>query len=71
MFEKFLNLTGVSVLNKEQQQTLFGGSGTCGYRVGTFTFCGVDQQFAQEGAAENGGYWCCDSCGSASWTVIG
>lgn len=44
-------------------------SGTCGYRQpnpGGFesVICGISKSQAISFASSEGGYWCCDSCGS-------
>lgn len=66
---KKLMLQSATKLNKSEMKNVRGGvvSGTCGFKTAEGrTFYGVNKSFAQEMAAD-GGRWCCDSCGSASW----
>jgi hypothetical protein len=83
MLKNILSLDGVTVLNKNQQKAVNGGlangSGTCAAFVpcslpgehddscggGSYVY-NVSKSEAQAHVA-NGGYWCCDSCSSASW----
>lgn len=69
MLNNILNMEGVSVLNKKQQSQV-KGSGTCAVMLGGYggaVFTGLSKAHAMRVMAANGGRWCCDSCGSASW----
>jgi natural product precursor len=64
MKSKFEKFSGK--LSREEMKTVVGG-GTCGYKSSTGTVdCGVSKEEAQF-MVEEGGYWCCDSCGSSSY----
>ena len=73
-FSNFKNSS--SLLSKEQMKNVKGG-GTCGYfywgtdEVSTDQFpvsdCGVSKSQAMGLAGANGGWWCCDSCGTTSY----
>ncbi|MDX8554959.1 hypothetical protein MK851_15190 [Tenacibaculum sp. 1B UA] len=78
MLENILNLEGLTVLEKKQQESVNGG-GTCGYTTTFITYdydgnayettvtdYGVSKADAKK-AVSAGGRWCCESCGSASW----
>ena len=81
MLKNILNLEGVNTLTKEQQKSITGGAsgGTCCAR--RFYSCGVNGDHLCSSVScdiskstalslssgENGGNWCCASCGSASW----
>ena len=43
------------------------GDGTCGFKTNTgWVECGVAKEVALA-MIEDGGYWCCDSCGSSTY----
>lgn len=72
MLQNILNLDGVTVLNKKQQNSINGGylpEGTCAVQGGNgyAGVSGISIAYAQEAAAATGGHWCCDSCQSATW----
>lgn len=76
MKKSILNLTGVTVLSKNQQKTITGG-GTCAYYIPKCTAPGdhgpecnyggsivgknVDKDTAMAVAAAYGGNWCCST----------
>ena len=70
--KNLVNLKGVKTLNRKEQQLIFGGDGTCAFITGTsgegepVGRTHVSRSEALAGTS-NGGRWCCDSCGSASW----
>ncbi|CAM4068626.1 MULTISPECIES: hypothetical protein [Flavobacterium] len=82
MRKSILNLTGITLLSKEQMKTV-EGAGTCAYYIPKCTAPGdhgpwcndggssveraVSKEVAMATAAAHGGNWCCSSCGSASW----
>ncbi|WP_375239903.1 hypothetical protein [Aurantibacter sp.] len=79
MLKNILKIEGLSVLNKKEQESVNGGTGTCGYTTTFITYdfdgtayettvtdYGVSKADALS-AVSNGGNWCCASCGSASW----
>ena len=72
MLSDILNLDGVSVLDKNQQNEVKGGvvpGGTCAVQGGNgyAGVSGVSKAYAMEAAVATGGHWCCDSCQSAIW----
>ena len=66
MLKNILNLEGVTVLNKFQQQQI-QGSGGCAVLVGGAVFTGLEQGRAEKIGEKPGNRWCCDSCSSATW----
>ncbi|MCW5909669.1 MAG: hypothetical protein KIT62_01285 [Cyclobacteriaceae bacterium] len=55
------------VLSRDEMKSIMagsGGGGTCGVRIGNQSWCGMTMWEAQTIAAQNGGWWCCDSCAS-------
>jgi len=72
MLHKILSLKGISVLNKQQQIFVKGGSyppGTCAFNSGNGYngISGVDRATAIGGVIHNDSNWCCDSCCSVGW----
>lgn len=79
MLDNILNLEGVAVLSKKQQQLIKGSGvmtahtahldGTCAYQGGNgyFGMSGVSKEDAIWGAMHTSGHWCCDSCYKATW----
>ena len=72
MKKQFLNLG--KALNKAEQKSINGGlteltyRGTCGYRSPDgAVWCGITKSQAEGAYNNNGGNWCCDSCGSSSY----
>ncbi|MDX8554961.1 hypothetical protein MK851_15200 [Tenacibaculum sp. 1B UA] len=80
MLENILNLEGLTVLEKKQQESVNGG-GTCASIMRKYEADGTYVEIVERNltrdeafnsatyAGENwaGGSWCCSSCGSASW----
>lgn len=73
-----LGITSEYVLLRSQLATILGGvgdatlesseGGTCGYRsLSGVELCNITKDQAKGFADSNGGYWCCDSCGSTSY----
>ncbi len=59
-----------NVISKNEMKSVNGGlaPGTCAFQgENGDVITGVSKTNAQAGAAQFGGHWCCDSCGSASW----
>ena len=46
-----------------------GGTGSCAWWSGQGNdgACGISADVAEAMVKVNGGRWCCDSCGTASW----
>lgn len=66
-----LSLSSVkSFLSRNEMRVINGGgNGTCAYQSSHgFVVIEADITTAQQGAADSGGHWCCDSCCGASWT---
>ncbi len=56
-------------LTRSEMKSISGGSGNgtcCARAPGYETWCGMSYAAARA-YTSNGGQWCCDSCGSASW----
>jgi len=69
---KNLNLGANDMLQRNQLKTIFGGdggytgnTGTCAYQYNGYVIIDASRESAQSNTT---GYWCCDSCCSASWT---
>ena len=70
----FSELKKRNLLSSESMSSIRGGrmalqngTGTCGFKTLTGTVgCGVSKAVALF-MIEEGGYWCCDSCGSSSY----
>jgi hypothetical protein len=66
---RFSDIKGM--LSRDEMKKVVGGYGTCGVRIGSQSWCGMSSWQTQSVAAQNGAYWCCDSCasngGSASY----
>jgi hypothetical protein len=78
MLQDLMNMEGVAVLSKQQQSGVVGGNnaslipaGTCQWQGGGgyIGVAGVDRATAEAWSSAYGGHWCCDSCGSASWSL--
>lgn len=63
-------LQGATKLNKSEMKSVTGGdyrTGSCAFKnKNGYVMRGVSKQMALDMMGE-GGRWCCDSCGSASW----
>jgi natural product precursor len=66
-----LKLKAEKLLSHEELVNFRGGSGsgTCGWNGGGVSapVCGISKDNATALQSTYGGYWCCDSCGSASY----
>ena len=57
------------VLNRDEMKMIMAGSGSCGIRIGSQSWCGMSSWQAQQYAAQNHAYYCCDSCKSNGGTA--
>lgn len=63
------NLLSIEAMSeiKGGQAAYANGTGSCGYKTKSGTIgCGVSKDVAMF-MIEEGGHWCCDSCGSSSY----
>jgi hypothetical protein len=70
MLKTIAGLQGVTILKKEAQKKITGGSGTClvqipGQKIGAYA--DFSMQEAKDFATRNGVHWCCSSCDTATW----
>lgn len=64
-FNSFKNRN--ATLSNDQMKNIKGGSGTCGFSTSTGTVgCGYSKAEALF-MIQDGGHWCCDSCGTSSY----
>ncbi|WP_375239905.1 hypothetical protein [Aurantibacter sp.] len=81
MLKNILKIEGLSVLNKKEQESVNGGTGTCAYIMRKYEADGSYYEYVETGVSQSeafnaatyaganwaGGNWCCSSCSGASW----